>query len=228
MKRMRLAAWLNSSFSVCLFNSISELNVSSPFSEMKPTFASEITKCNCLYFFSQIKVNISLQRLFIIVGHVQWYVANSIVFRLFHSTIDDIPIQAHEESGNSSNQLVSITEESEAIGGSSEPQLGMRNNLVRSSKEILKTHKVPFPGFKKLKDKDKEKDKDKDKDGSGGAAGALLVSSNTISGTTTTAPGKLNSFSCKTRTHRSLSNRFSFQWVLKYSHRRMATYSRMA
>lgn len=56
----------------------------------------------------------------------------------------------------------SITEELETAGGgnssTAEPSLGMRNNLVRSSKEILKTHKVPFPGFKK-KDKDKEKEK---------------------------------------------------------------------
>lgn len=74
---------------------------------------------------------------------------------------DDIPIQAGDESGAGNlSQLISITEESEPTGGSSttETQLGMRNNLVRSSKEILKTHKVPFPGFKK-KDKDKEKDK---------------------------------------------------------------------
>lgn len=54
--------------------------------------------------------------------------------------------------------MVSITEEGES--GSTDSQLGMRNSLVRSSKEILKTHKVPFSGFKKLKDKDKEKDKE--------------------------------------------------------------------
>lgn len=56
--------------------------------------------------------------------------------------------------------MISITEESEMTGTNSNTteSLGMRNNLVRSSKEILKTHKVPFPGFKK-KDKDKEKDK---------------------------------------------------------------------
>lgn len=81
---------------------------------------------------------------------------------LFHSiSTDDIPIQAGDEGATSNlSQLISITEESETSGGgggTSEP-LGMRNNLVRSSKEILKTHKVPFPGFKK-KDKDKEKDK---------------------------------------------------------------------
>lgn len=77
------------------------------------------------------------------------------------TSADDIPIQAGDEGATSNvSQLISITEESETSGGgggSSEP-LGMRNNLVRSSKEILKTHKVPFPGFKK-KDKDKEKDK---------------------------------------------------------------------
>lgn len=36
---------------------------------------------------------------------------------------------------------------------------------MRSSKEILKTHKVPFSGFKKLKDKEKDKEKDKDSGG---------------------------------------------------------------
>lgn len=71
---------------------------------------------------------------------------------------DDIPIQATDEA-NSSSQLVSISEETEA-----DPQIGSRNALIRSSKEILKTHKVPFPGFKKNKDKDKDKDKEKDKD----------------------------------------------------------------
>lgn len=71
-------------------------------------------------------------------------------------------------ASNNMSQLVSITEESEAISGTgtTEPQLGIRNNLVRSSKEILKTHKA-FPGFKKLKDKEKDKDKDKDKDSKG-------------------------------------------------------------
>lgn len=75
---------------------------------------------------------------------------------------DDIPIQAGDEGASSNvSQLISITEESETSGGTTtETPLGMRNNLVRSSKEILKTHKVPFPGFKK-KDKDKEKDKEK-------------------------------------------------------------------
>lgn len=68
---------------------------------------------------------------------------------------DDIPIQAGDESVNQS-ALLSISEETEAA----ESQLGTRNNLVRSSKEILKTHKVAFSGFKKLKDKEKEKDKD--------------------------------------------------------------------
>lgn len=75
--------------------------------------------------------------------------------------IDDIPIQAGDETGvGNVSQLISITEESETGGSVSttETSLGMRNNLVRSSKEILKTHKVPFPGFKK-KDKDKEKEK---------------------------------------------------------------------
>lgn len=67
---------------------------------------------------------------------------------------DDIPIQAGDESLNQS-ALLSISEETEASG---EPQLGTRNNLVRSSKELLKTHKVPFSGFKKLKDKEKDKD----------------------------------------------------------------------
>lgn len=66
---------------------------------------------------------------------------------------DDIPIQAGDESVNQST-LLSISEEIEA----GESQLGTRNNLVRSSKEILKTHKVPFSGFKKLKDKEKDKD----------------------------------------------------------------------
>lgn len=66
---------------------------------------------------------------------------------------DDIPIQAGDESLNQS-ALLSISEETEA----SESQLGTRNNLVRSSKEILKTHKVAFSGFKKLKDKEKDKD----------------------------------------------------------------------
>lgn len=51
--------------------------------------------------------------------------------------------------------LVSITEES---GEASDMLTGARNSLVRSSKEILRTHKVPFSGFKKLKDKEKEKD----------------------------------------------------------------------
>lgn len=90
----------------------------------------------------------------------------SFSFSHFFSTAewsDDIPIQAGDESGvGNVSQLISITEESEPTGSGSttETQLGMRNNLVRSSKEILKTHKVPFPGFKK-KDKDKEKEKDK-------------------------------------------------------------------
>lgn len=85
------------------------------------------------------------------------------------SFTDDIPIQAGDESGiGNVSQLISITEESEPPTGSGgttteTSQLGMRNNLVRSSKEILKTHKVPFPGFKK-KDKDKEKEKEKEKD----------------------------------------------------------------
>lgn len=52
---------------------------------------------------------------------------------------------------------MSISEEG---GETADPQLSARNNLVRSSKEILRTHKVPFPGFKKLKDKEKEKDKE--------------------------------------------------------------------
>lgn len=107
-------------------------------------------------------------------------------FFFFFSISDDIPIQANEESGNNASQLVSITEETEAIGGSSgnEPQLGMRNNLVRSSKEILKTHKVPFPGFKKLKDKDKDKDKDKEKekDVAGGGSGISTSISSNLSG----------------------------------------------
>lgn len=60
--------------------------------------------------------------------------------------------------------LVSITEES---GEVSDMLTGARNSLVRSSKEILRTHKVPFPGFKKLKDKEKEKEKD------GGQAAAI-------------------------------------------------------
>lgn len=80
-----------------------------------------------------------------------------------NAPLDDIPIQAGDETGvGNVSQLISITEESEPTGGGSttETPLGMRNNLVRSSKEILKTHKVPFPGFKK-KDKDKEKEKDK-------------------------------------------------------------------
>lgn len=68
---------------------------------------------------------------------------------------DDIPIQVSDDTLNQS-ALLSISEETE--GG--ESQLGTRNNLVRSSKEILKTHKVPFSGFKKLKDKEKDKDKD--------------------------------------------------------------------
>lgn len=80
---------------------------------------------------------------------------------LFYSwtILDDIPIQAGDEGASSNvSQLISITEEAETGGSSTTETLGMRNNLVRSSKEILKTHKVPFPGFKK-KDKDKEKDK---------------------------------------------------------------------
>lgn len=78
---------------------------------------------------------------------------------MFISFTDDIPIQAGDESTSANNQsqlnqLLSITEESE----SADPQIGTRNNLVRSSKEILRTHKVPFSGFKKSKDKDKEKE----------------------------------------------------------------------
>lgn len=84
----------------------------------------------------------------------------SISFLIPIRDTDDIPIQAGDESASSNvSQLISITEESESGGNTTtEAPLGMRNNLVRSSKEILKTHKVPFPGFKK-KDKDKEKDK---------------------------------------------------------------------
>lgn len=77
-----------------------------------------------------------------------------------NSISDDIPIQANDES-LSQSQLVSISEEN---GENGETSFSGRNNLVRSSKEILKTHKVPFPGFKKLKDKEKDKEKDKDKD----------------------------------------------------------------
>lgn len=73
----------------------------------------------------------------------------------FFNFPDDIPIQSTEEANQ---QMASITEENEA-----DLQIGSRNVLIRSSKEILKTHKVPFPGFKK-KDKDKDKDRDKDKD----------------------------------------------------------------
>lgn len=105
--------------------------------------------------------------------------------------LDDIPIQLSDElnASNNTSQLVSITEESEAISGGSntEPQLGMRNNLVRSSKEILKTHKVPFPGFKKLKDKEK----DKDKDTSGNSASTTSILSAT--GSTIIAGAKLQS-----------------------------------
>lgn len=72
---------------------------------------------------------------------------------------DDIPIQAGDDA-TTANQLVSISEETET-----DPQIGTRNALIRSSKEILKTHKVPFPGFKKNKDKDKDKDKEKEKEG---------------------------------------------------------------
>lgn len=73
---------------------------------------------------------------------------------------DDIPIQAGDESTSANNQsqlnqLLSITEETETID---QQLIGTRNHLVRSSKEILRTHKVPFPGFKKSKDKDKEKE----------------------------------------------------------------------
>lgn len=77
---------------------------------------------------------------------------------------DDIPIQAGDESLNQS-ALLSISEETE--GG--EAQLGTRNNLVRSSKEILKTHKVPFSGFKKTKDKEKDKEKEKEKEKDSGS-----------------------------------------------------------
>lgn len=87
-------------------------------------------------------------------------------------------------ASNNMSQLVSITEEPEAISGSgtTETQLGIRNNLVRSSKEILKTHKA-FPGFKKLKDKEKDKDKadiDEDTDKKKKSIGSLAnVSTNT-------------------------------------------------
>lgn len=86
--------------------------------------------------------------------------------------------------------MVSISEETE--GAPADGPLGVRNSLVRSSKEILKTHKVPFPGFKKLKDKDKEKDKDKDKDAananSGILSGAPMLVNNNGMGSTTKPP----------------------------------------
>lgn len=86
-----------------------------------------------------------------------WLLIQSFVFRFRFESTDDIPIQAGDESGAGNvSQLISITEESEPTGSSSttETQLGMRNNLVRSSKEILKTHKVPFLQ-KRIKEKDK-------------------------------------------------------------------------
>lgn len=53
---------------------------------------------------------------------------------------------------------------------------------MRSSKEILKTHKVPFPGFKKLKDKDKEKDKEAGNlSGSGVTAATMAMNNNGMS-----------------------------------------------
>lgn len=82
---------------------------------------------------------------------------------------DDIPIQAGDESLNQS-ALLSISEETEAA------ELGTRNNIMRSSKEILKTHKVAFSGFKKLKDKEKEKDKDSG--GSTNASSKIQLSKN--------------------------------------------------
>lgn len=94
-----------------------------------------------------------------------------------NSHIDDIPIQSADESNAAnSSQLVSITEEGEAVAPDS--QLGVRNSLVRSSKEILKTHKVPFPGFKKLKDKDKEKDKEAANLGGSGGTNAIMAMNN--------------------------------------------------
>jgi hypothetical protein len=49
--------------------------------------------------------------------------------------------------------LLSITEEANDI----DSQAGTKNIALRTAKDVIKTHKVPFPGFKKLKDKEKEK-----------------------------------------------------------------------
>lgn len=113
----------------------------------------------------------------------------------FQFHLDDIPIQSLDESGtNNTGHLVSITEETD--GGSTEGQLGMRNSLVRSSKEILKTHKVPFPGFKKLKDKDKDKDRDATNANSGSSSGVpMSVNNNGMSSTTKPQPMKNGSIS---------------------------------
>lgn len=67
---------------------------------------------------------------------------------------DDIPIQGPKDDPQNPGQLISITEEDP------DPQLASRSSITRCSKEsTAKTHKVPFPGFKKLKEKSEKKDK---------------------------------------------------------------------
>lgn len=67
---------------------------------------------------------------------------------------DDIPIiQGNKDDNTVPGPLLSITEEANDV----ESQTGTKHIALRTAKDVIKTHKVPFPGFKKLKDKEKDK-----------------------------------------------------------------------
>lgn len=74
----------------------------------------------------------------------------------FHSIPDDIPIQGPKDEAQNPGQLISISEETE-----SEPNLGSRASIARSSKESTnsKLHKGALAGLKKLKEKTEKRDK---------------------------------------------------------------------